>query len=58
LVYHIGNLINKSHSIDSKAKTKYVLGDELNPEIIHISSLRDAPALGAGIDALLKYSLK
>ena len=58
LVYHIGNLINKSNSIDLKAKTKYVLGDELNPEIIHISSLRDAPALGAGIDALLKYSLK
>jgi hypothetical protein len=54
LVYHIGNLINKSNRLDSNAKAAYLNNDKLNSNLIHVSLLRDAPSLGAGIDAVLK----
>jgi len=54
LVYHIGNLINKSNRLDSIAKAAYLNIDKLNSNLIHVSLLRDAPALGAGIDAALE----
>lgn len=54
LVYHIGNLINKSNRLDSNAKSAYLDNDKLKSNLIRVSLLRDAPALGAGIDAALE----
>ncbi len=53
LIYQLGNLIKQSDGLDSKAKSAYLVNDQLNPNLIKISTLRDAPALGAGIDAAL-----
>ncbi|MBC8322958.1 MAG: hypothetical protein H8E70_05275 [Candidatus Marinimicrobia bacterium] len=52
LVYHLTHLINESDHLNSTAKSSYLNNDRLNPSLIHISTLRDAPALGAGIDAV------
>lgn len=53
LVYHLTQLINESNYLNSEAKSHYLKNNKLNPELIQISTLRDAPALGAGIDAVL-----
>ena len=53
LVCQLENLISKSDKLDSTAKSAYVINDKLNPDLIRISTLRDAPVLGAGIDAAL-----
>jgi len=53
MAYHLTQLINKSDHLDSTAKSAYLNNDRLNPSLIHISTLRDAPALGAGIDAVI-----
>ena len=51
-VYHLTQLINESYHIDSIAKSAYLNKKQLNQNLIQISMLRDAPALGAGIDAV------
>jgi hypothetical protein len=43
---------------DEKLKNYYLKGGEFDPEIIKISKLREAPALGAGIDAYLNLKSK
>lgn len=53
LTYQLGNLINQSDRLNTNAKSEYLINDQLNPKLIQISTLRDAPALGAGIDAAL-----
>ncbi len=56
LTDQLGNLIKQSDRLDSKAKSAYLVNDQLNPNLIQISTLKDAPALGAGIDAALNNS--
>ena len=51
-VYHLTQLINESYHINSIAKSAYLNKKQLNQNLIQISMLRDAPALGAGIDAV------
>ncbi len=51
-VYHLTQLINESYHINSIAKSAYLNKKQLNQNLIQISTLRDAPALGAGIDAV------
>jgi len=53
MVYQLGNLINRSNRLDAKGKSSYLVNDTLRPNLLQISTLRDAPALGAGIDAAL-----
>ncbi|MFQ6677035.1 MAG: hypothetical protein ACE5D0_01835 [Fidelibacterota bacterium] len=53
LTAHIVHRIEEALSLNSTAKSTYLKNGELNPDLIHISTLRDAPALGAGIDAVL-----
>ena len=53
LVCQLESLISKSDKLDSTAKSAYVINGKLNPDLIRISTLRDAPVLGAGIDAAL-----
>ncbi len=48
-------LIMKSDILDNKAKEYYCPRDRFNQDILVISKLREAPALGAGIDAYLTY---
>lgn len=47
--------INASTSLDEKAKTHYLHGATLRDERLRLSPLREAPALGAGIDAFLTW---
>ncbi|MCH7612033.1 MAG: hypothetical protein IIB95_13380 [Candidatus Marinimicrobia bacterium] len=56
LIYQLGNLIKQSDRLDTKAKSAYLVNSQLNSNLIQISTLIDAPALGAGIDATLTYS--
>ena len=39
--------------LDSNFKNAYLKSVELNPDLIHFSNLREAPAIGAGVDAIL-----
>ena len=48
-------LIRKSDILDDKAKEYYCPKDIFNQKLLVISKLREAPALGAGIDAYLTY---
>ncbi len=51
LMLRLENLIINSDGLSSKAKSIYLKNEKLNPSLIKISTLKDAPALGAGIDA-------
>ncbi len=51
LIAHIARKVKDSFNLNSKVKSVYLKNGELNPDLIHVSTLRDAPALGAGIDA-------
>ncbi|MBN2281827.1 MAG: hypothetical protein JXQ65_14690 [Candidatus Marinimicrobia bacterium] len=48
-------LIMKSEVLDEEAKEYYCPGDSFNQKLLVISKLREAPALGAAIDAYLTY---
>jgi len=48
-------LIMKSEILDEEAKEYYCPGDSFDQKLLVISKLREAPALGAGIDAYLTY---
>lgn len=52
---HLTDLIQTSSAIDEKAKRHYVKNEIFNTNRIHISRLREAPALGAGVDAYRYY---
>ena len=52
----VSYLIMKSDVLDEKAKSYYCPGDIFNQKLLVISKLREAPALGAGIDAYLTYT--
>jgi predicted NBD/HSP70 family sugar kinase len=49
------NLIQKSSHLDSQAKQHYLTKGKLRPGLVQISQLREAPALGAAIEALLLF---
>ncbi len=49
-------LIMKSEILDEKAKAYYCPKDIFDQNFLVISKLREAPALGAGIDAYLTYN--
>jgi len=55
LVQNLSKLIEKSETLSENAKEFYLHGNELKNERFVISPLREAPALGAGIDAFLVY---
>lgn len=49
------NLIESSNYLDAVAKSHYLKDGKFNSNILKNSNLREAPALGAGIDAWLNY---
>lgn len=50
--------ISESKCLDEKAKSHYFNNDSFDESLFKISKLREAPALGAGIDAFLTYKSK
>ena len=52
-ISHLKNLISESEALDIQAKKHYL--DNGIEKIIFLSQLRDAPALGAGVDAALNF---
>jgi predicted NBD/HSP70 family sugar kinase len=50
LIQNLSKLIDSSDGLDEAAKAHYLHGNVLREEIIFYSPLREAPALGAGID--------
>ena len=55
LINILSELIDKSDSLPEEAKEHYLHGNELKNERLVLSPLREAPALGAGIDAFLVH---
>lgn len=55
LIINLSKLIDKSDSLPEEAKEHYLHGNELKNERLVLSPLREAPALGAGIDAFLVH---
>jgi predicted NBD/HSP70 family sugar kinase len=53
LVRRLSGLIHNSEYLTDQAKAHYLHGNQLKDEILFFSPLREAPALGAGIDAYL-----
>jgi predicted NBD/HSP70 family sugar kinase len=53
MVKRLAELIDKSEFLPEDAKEHYLHGNELKNERLVFSPLREAPALGAGIDAFL-----
>ena len=47
--------IRESQCLNEKAKSHYLKDGSFNEDLLKISKLREAPALGAGIDAYLTY---
>jgi predicted NBD/HSP70 family sugar kinase len=55
LLKNLSDLIFLSNTLPSDIKNKYLKDNSFDKEIIVFSKLREAPALGAGIDAHLAY---
>jgi len=55
LIKYLSQLIKESNSLDSIAKSHYLLDDKFNKNILVASELREAPELGAGINAFKNY---
>jgi len=55
LFKNLSDLIHESSTLPPDIKNKYLKYNSFNDEIIVFSKLREAPALGAGIDAHLAY---
>ena len=55
LIARLAKLIDTSEQLPEEAKAHYLHGNKLRNERIVFSPLREAPALGAGIDAFLVY---
>lgn len=58
LLKKLSELISSSNCLDEKAKRHYLLGGNFRVELLKISDLREAPAIGAGIDAFLTRRAK
>ncbi len=56
LINNLSELIRKSKSLDTRAKSHYLKSDKFDTKIIISSQLHEAPALGAGIDAWLNFN--
>lgn len=54
---NLSGLISKSDSLDDSAKSHYLDNGKFNDQIIVPSQLREAPALGAGINAFRNFKL-
>lgn len=54
LINNLAELISKSKLLDERAKKHYLQSGKFNTKIIIASQLREAPALGAGIEAFVK----
>jgi len=54
-IAELSRLINDSTILDQTAKQHYCNNGQFKVELIQISRLREAPALGAGIDAYLTW---
>jgi predicted NBD/HSP70 family sugar kinase len=54
-INELSDLIANSETLSDEVKSYYLKNDTFNPEILSFSKLREAPALGAGIDAHLNY---
>lgn len=55
ILNYLSQLINDSASLDSAAKSHYLKNGKFKRKIFTTSKLREAPALGAGIDAFKSY---
>jgi predicted NBD/HSP70 family sugar kinase len=55
LIANLSQLIANSDCLSEEAKMHYLHGDSLRGERLYLSPLREAPALGAGIDAYLNW---
>ncbi len=56
LLNHLSELIENSVSLNDSAKSYYLTNGQFKNNIIVTSQLREAPALGAGIDAWNNYA--
>ncbi len=56
IIEKLTELISNSEFIDEKFKNYYLTNGKFKEEIIQISKLREAPAIGAGIDAYLTFN--
>lgn len=56
LMNNLAELISKSKLLDERAKKHYLQSGKFNTKIIIASQLREAPALGAGIEAFVKFN--
>ena len=55
IMNNLVGLISKSEFLDEHAKSHYLKSGKFNDNIFAISQLREAPALGAGIDAFKNF---
>ena len=56
IIERLSELFNKN--IEKRLKKKYLLNEIFREDFITISKLREAPAIGAGVDAWLTYNKK
>ena len=54
-INELSDLIANTEILSDEAKGYYLRNGNFNPEVLTFSQLREAPALGAGIDAHLNY---
>jgi len=57
LLNNLAELINTSKFLDERAKSHYLKDSKFDNKIIFASQLREAPALGAGIDVFRNFKL-
>ena len=55
LIENLAELIGSSECMDDSAKARYLINSTLREQRFVLSTLREAPALGAGIDAFLLW---
>jgi predicted NBD/HSP70 family sugar kinase len=55
---HLSAIIAKADCLSEKARNYYLRNNKVKEDLIVFSKLREAPALGAGIDAYLTYQGK
>ena len=53
VINELSSLLSKSTCLDEKAKCHYLHGNKFNYERLILSPIREAPALGAAINAFL-----
>lgn len=56
LMNNLSELVSKSESLNERAKSHYLKSGKFDNKIIIVSQLREAPALGAGIDAFRNFN--